>query len=172
MAQAPAPQPSPAQMFPTVPQQAPQIPAAPTAAPQVGVNPMQKTMGQGGNMSDADLTRMARSSAITAVMGAAFTPEDFRDAEENVDWMRVYAAAEAVTKFILSRQHQGWQPGVELEAPERPQGSSNEQQVLAEVQAQFGDGLVSQGFAEPQEPLPVAEASSEKAEGGEFPWDG
>lgn len=157
--------PTPQQMMPTV-QQVPQ--QQPTAMAPAVQSPV-KTLGQGGNFSDADLTRMARSTAIEAVVGAAFVPADFRDEEENVDWMRVYAAAEAISKFILQRAHQGWIPGLELDAPDKP---SNEQQVLAEVQAQLGDGLVDQGFAENPDTLPMAEASSDNAEGGDVAWDG
>jgi hypothetical protein len=145
--------PSPQQMMPLQPV-GNQQPTAQLPAPPV------KTLGQGGNLSDADITRMARSTAIEAVVGAAFHPDDFRDEEENLDWTRVYAAAEAVSKFILQRSHQGWIPGVEIESPKE-----GEQQVLAEVQAQFGEGLV-----EEPNPVPVAQASADNANGGDVDW--
>ena len=124
------------QMTPITPptgQQLPQMPqsqALPEGMPE-NLRPPVKTMGQGGNMTDADLTRMARSTAISAVIAAAFRFEDFRDEELNADWERIYAVAEAATKFILFRRHEGWQPGEEITP------SSNEQAVLAEVHDQF-----------------------------------
>lgn len=144
-------------------------PPPPQTQPQGGLpsGPV-RTLGQGGNFSDADITRMARSVAIeaTATLATAFRP-DFSGPEEEFDWMKFWLAAEAISKFITHRRHEGWTPGVELDAPDKPAGN---QKVLAEVQAQFSEGLVSEGFAEPPEPLPVAEASADNAEGGEVPW--
>ena len=158
---------------PQIPQMTPMptigTPMMPTT-PQVPLpGPPPKTMGQGGSFSDADLTRMARSTAIEAAaqLATAFPP-DFSNEESNFDWMKFWSAAEALHKFILSRSHQGWTPGVELEAPERP---GDGRQVLAEVEAQFGEGLVSEGFAETPEPVPVAEASADNAQGPEVGWD-
>jgi hypothetical protein len=170
MVQPQMPQPMP-QMMPLLPQATPQQIAQQAQAPLPG--PPAKTMGQGGSYSDADLTRMARSTAIEAAASLAIAfPKDFSDPEGTVgersfDWMKFWSAAEALHKFILQRSHQGWVPGIELEAPERPSGS---QQVLAEVEAQFGEGLVQEGFAEAPEAVPVADASADNASGGEVGW--
>jgi hypothetical protein len=165
----PQPVPQPAQMMPLMqqtPQQQPtNVPLQPQGALPSG--PI-RTLGQGGNFSDADITRMARSTAVEAAtqLAIAFKP-DFSGPEEEFDWMKFWLCAEALSKHIVHRAHEGWVPGQELEAPEKP---SNEQQVLAEVQAQFGEGLVTQGLPEPPEPLPVAEASADNAGGGEVEW--
>ena len=129
-------------------------------------SPPIKTLGQGGNFSDADITRMARSTAVEAATGLAqaFAP-DFSDPEGNFDWMRFWLAAEAIAKHIVQRAHEGWVPGVEMDAPRRPESLSNEQQVLAEVQALPGTVEV------PVAPQGVpAQASAEHADGGEIDW--
>jgi hypothetical protein len=126
--------------------------------------PAPKTLGQGGSLSDADILRMGRSTAIAAVAAIALTADDFRDDQGELDWRRVYEAAEAVSQFITHRQHKGWG----LQEVQRP---SNEQQVLAEVNAQFGAGTVTQGLPQAPEPVAADVASAESAEGGDVPWD-
>jgi len=151
------------QMMPTGP-----IPTTQSLPPNMPENlrPPVKTMGQGGQFSDADLTRMARTSAIAAAVGVAFSPEDFRDEEEGtLDWEAVYAVAEAMTKFILFRKHEGWSPGTEIN-PSNPAvvPLSHEQQIEQEVYEQF-PGTV-------EVPLPgmAPQSSAEQATGGEVGW--
>jgi len=125
-----------------------------------------KTMGQGGNFSDADITRMARSTASEAAtqLAVAFAP-DFSDPEGNFDWQRFWLAAEAISKFITHRAHEGWVPGVEMAAPGRAESLAHEQQILAEVQALPGTVEV------PVTPeYTPGQASAENAEGGDIDW--
>jgi len=163
----PQPQPigqlQPQAPMPNVPmpqqQPMPQAQVLPAAGPQ-------KTMGQGGNFSDLDILRMARSTSVeaAAALAAAFPP-DFSNEEGNFDWLRFWLAAEAIQKHITHRAHEGWIPGQEMNA--RGDGASNEQQVLAEVHAQF-PGTVEVPVAPQGVP---AQASAENAEGGDIDWD-
>ncbi len=154
------------QMPMTMPLQ-PVMPAMsmPVDMPEV-LRPPIKTLGQGGTMSDADITRMARSTAINAVVGVAFTYEDFRDEDTGTaDWAAIYAAAEACSKFILFRRHEGWTPGREI-APH----TTAEQEVMAEVQAEFPEGLVELPMMPTQPEVNPTQASAEQAQGGEVGW--
>jgi len=146
---------------PGVAPQVPMMPGGPTGLPVPPAQP-QKTMGQGGQFSDSDILRMSRSAAVGAVVSVAFMPEDFRDEENQLDWSRVYLAAEAIAKFITHRRHQGWTPGVEIENP------APEQTLLSELQQTFGEGAVVQGIPEPE---PPEMASAEHAGGGSVSWD-
>jgi len=130
--------------------------------PQPQAGPV-KTMGQGGNFSDLDILRMARSTSVEAAarLAAAFPP-DFSNEEGNFDWLRFWLAAEAIQKHITHRAHEGWIPGQEMNA----RGSTNEQQVLAEVQAL--PGTVEVPMAPTQIPMG---ASAENADGGEIDWE-
>ena len=118
----------------------------------------QKTLGQGGQFSDADLLRMARSTAIDAVIGVAFTSDDFRDDNGDVDWERLYAVAEAASKFITHRKHEGWTPGVEINPRD------NEAAVMAEVHAQFPG---TEQLPQPQMPQPAAMGDDDN----DVPWE-
>jgi hypothetical protein len=144
------------------------IPMAPAAVPQV-MSPSVKTMGQGGNLSDADLTRIARSTAIDAVVGVAFTSDDFRDSDNGeLDWEAGYTATEAITKFILFRQHRGWDLSKEIVPPALVAPLSaeqqNEQMIMAEIQDEFPE------FTEVQ-PTPISpNASAAEAQGPEVGW--
>jgi len=137
----------------------------PIVTPQTPVlpSPPSQTLGQGGSFSDADITRMARSTAVEAVSRLMMVAADeFKTGEGKLDWTKLYAAAEALSKFITHRSHQGWEPGVEL-AP----SVNREQQVIAEVEAQF-PGAVVQGM--PEVPEDSSPASAENADGGEIDW--
>jgi hypothetical protein len=145
-----------------VPQASPQPAAAAAAAAGVPQPPSQ-TLGQGGNFSDSDILRMARSTAVEAVSRFAIVfPDEFKDAKGGIDWGKLYLAAEALAKFITHRQHQGWTPGVEI-APKPP---ISEQDLIAEVNAEF-PGALTKGMPEPGEP---SDASAENADGGEIDW--
>lgn len=153
------PQPIPMQGMQPIPQQMPTAQAVPQQMPEV-LRPPVKTLGQGGTYTDADITRMARSTAIDAVVNVAFHYEDFRDDDTGeVSWEAIYAAAEAVTKFVLFRKHEGWEPGKEITP------TANEQNVMAEVNAQFGEGTIQQGLPELQ-----PQAQAQDADGGDVGW--
>lgn len=146
------PQPAPAPQAPPTPQ-ASQLPSPPS-----------QTLGQGGTFSDSDILRMARSTSIEAVSRLAIViPDDFKDADGRFDWSRFYLAAESMAKFITLRKHEGWVPNVELDP-----GVSNEERVIAEVNAEF-PGAVTKGLPDLPEDPDVA--SAENAVGDEVPWD-
>jgi hypothetical protein len=138
----------------------PQMPAGGAQLPP----PPQRTLGQGGTFTDADLARMARSTAVEAVTRLAASPDfapEFRDEENNWDWQRFYLAAEALSKFITHRAHEGWVPGQQISAPDR------EQEVLAEIQNTF-PGTTQLGMPEVGDPLA---SQAENAGGGEADWE-
>lgn len=153
--------------------QAQPSPQLPQASPQPSVSapgiaqlpsPPQQTLGQGGNFSDSDIIRMARSTAIEAVSRFALVfPDEFKNSQGVLDWAKLYIAAESLAKFVTHRRHEGWIPGVEL-AP----NVTNEERVIAEVNAEF-PGAVTKGLPEVPEDADIG--SAENATGGEVDWE-